>query len=68
MRRRGQSKAVVVLGKGGHARQPLLKATNAREGPAAAALVGILAAIAVIYNLRQASGRANLDRGKESTR
>ena len=32
------------------------------------ALVGILAAIAVIYNLRQASGRAHLDQAKETTR
>ena len=33
-----------------------------------AALVGILAAIAVIYNLREASGHAHLDQGKEPAR
>lgn len=33
-----------------------------------AALVGILAGIAVVYNLRQASGHAHLDQGKESAR
>ena len=33
-----------------------------------AALVGILAAVAVIYNLRQTSGRAHLDQEKEASR
>jgi hypothetical protein len=33
-----------------------------------AALVGILAAIAVAYNLREASGRAHIDQGKEPAR
>ena len=33
-----------------------------------AALVGILAAIAVVYNLRQTSGKAHIDQGKEPAR
>jgi hypothetical protein len=33
-----------------------------------AALVGILAAIAVVYNLREASGHPHLDQGKEPAR
>jgi hypothetical protein len=32
------------------------------------ALVGVLAAVAVIYNLRQASGRAHIDGQKEAQR